>query len=106
MIVFDSFRPQRAADLSNNPLASPEPTVPFRLLPPFLLALYKHLLSAFYASRGPEVEREAAGLHSLPHPVPHSLQALRTDFLQAPFLSTLSGQLGGSNQLSVSKTKS
>lgn len=59
MIMFDSFRPQGAADLSNNPLASPEPTVPSRPLPPLLLALYKHLLSAYYASRGPEVERKA-----------------------------------------------
>lgn len=59
MIECDSFRPQGAADLSNNPLPSPGPTVRLRHSPPLVLALNKHLLSAYYVSRGPDVVRKA-----------------------------------------------
>lgn len=62
MIECDSFRPQGAADPSNNPLPSPGPTVPFSHLPPLVLALYKHLLSAYYASGGPDVGRKPGTL--------------------------------------------
>lgn len=107
MIVFDSFRPQGAADLSNNPLASPGPTVPFRPLPPLLLALHKHLLSAYYTSKNPQVVRKASRSTLSASPVPYTLRVLHTpsaDFFAK--LSTLSGQLGGSNQPSVLKAKS
>lgn len=105
MIVLDNFRSQGAADLSNNPLASPGPTVSFRPLPPLLLALYECLLCL----NRPRRREEGWQVYVLRLTSSLTLSMPCTpcaDFLQTPSLSTLSGQLGGSNQLSVLKTKS
>lgn len=63
-------------------------------------------MSAYYASIGPDVERKA-GKSTFSSSLTLSMPCTPcADFLQTPSLSTLSGQLGGSNQLSVLKTKS
>lgn len=72
MIVLDNFRSQGAADLSNNPLASPGPTVSFRPLPPLLLALYECLLCL----NRPRRREEGWQVYVLL--VPYSLHALHS----------------------------